>query len=157
APKSLSVDVGNPVVAGQTLVDERVVRLEKGEDAPILADDAVDEEFRFPPKGRSQVVVEIGEQTKVRRDGIQVARMQPLNGEVGRQIARPVVREQTSHLLFVNVGLSQLLSLSQVQQLVVGNAAPQKERQTRREVEVADRVGGFRGKILRIVLHAEQE
>ena len=48
-------------------------------------------------------------------------------------------------------------ALGDGEQLVVGNAAPQEERQARRQLDVADPVNGPGTRIRRIELHAENE
>jgi hypothetical protein len=44
-----------------------------------------------------------------------------------------------------------------VEQLLVGHAAPQKERQPRRELEVAEAIGGPRRRVRRVALEANQK
>ena len=45
------------------------------------------------------------------------------------------------HLLLQHGGVLQSASLRKLEQLIVGNAAPQEERQPRGQLEIADRVG----------------
>ena len=47
--------------------------------------------------------------------------------------------------------------LRQVQELVVGNGAPEKERQPRRELDIVDAVRGAGDGVPRILLHPKQE
>ena len=129
AAKAIAVDMGDAVMLGEALVEEGVVRLEQIEHAPVLAKHALDEKLRFLPEGLAQIVVEVREQAQVRRDRFQIAQMQPLRGEIGREVARAIVRQQSPHLLFKHLRLAKLVARGQVQKLVVRNAAPQEERQ----------------------------
>ena len=58
---------------------------------------------------------------------------------------------------FKTAGVCKRALAGNLQQLIVGNAAPQKERQPRRELEIADPVDGSRGHVVRIALDAEDE
>jgi hypothetical protein len=52
-------------------------------------------------------------------------------------------------------GLRERAALGREQQLVVGDAAPEKEREPRRELDVVDALHGARRGAGRILLHAE--
>ena len=59
---------------------------------------------------------------------------------------------------FVEYGrLPQLTALGGLEQLVVGNAAPQKKGETRRELDIADRIHATRTRVRRIDFDAVQE
>ena len=58
-----TVDVRDPVVPGQPLVHERVVRIEEIEHRSILAHDALEEHLGLALEGLTQVVVEVGERS----------------------------------------------------------------------------------------------
>src|SRR5688572_23438549 len=109
------------------------------------------------PERLAKVVVEVREEPQVGRDCIEIAQMQPLGGEAGREALRARIGEQAAHLLLEDVGLVEFAALGQVEKLVVGNAAPEEERKTRREIEVADSVSGLRGDAGRILLDEKQE
>ena len=70
---------------------------------------------------------------------------------------RPRVGQHPPHLLLEHVGLAELARARDVEQLVVGDAAPQEERQPRRQLEVADAVRRLRRDAGGILLDAEQE
>src|SRR2546421_12887771 len=71
---------------------------------------------------------------------LQVPQVQPLAGEIFDQRARPFVGQHAAYLLLQHGGCPELPRSREVQQFVVGNAAPQKERQSAREVRIADLV-----------------
>ena len=105
----------------------------------------------------AQVVVEVREHVRVRLHAAQVAQLQPLAGEVlderlGRESAS-IRRTCCSS----TAGSFSLPLPASVEQLVVRNAAPEEERQTRGELEIADAVARRRARRSRIALDAEQE
>ena len=141
AAEAAAVDVRNAVVLRQPLVDERVVGAQQIEHAAILAQDAVEEELRLLPERLPQVVVEVREQPHVRRDrrrgcaGAATARRSWSTSarDASSASIRRTCRSSTA-------GSCSLSGNRHVQQLVVRNAAPQEERQPRRQLEVADAI-----------------
>ena len=87
AAKLAAVDVGNLVVARQPLVHEGVVRGQQVDDAPVVADLIVEQQFRFALEGVAQVVVELRELRAIRRRDPQIAQVQPLGDEVAHERA----------------------------------------------------------------------
>ena len=79
------------------------------------------------------------------------------SGEVGHQALRARVGQHAKDLPFEHLGLAQLATLGQVEQLVVGDAAPEKERQPRGELDIRDSVGGLRRDAGRVCLDPEEE
>ena len=71
--EAAAVDVRDPVVLGQPLVEERVVGPHEIERAPVLPQDAADEQFRLAAHGLPEVVVEVREQPLVGGDPVEVA------------------------------------------------------------------------------------
>ena len=61
APEVAALDVPDPVMDGQPLVQERVVGAQQIERAAILADDAFEEQLRLAAERLAQAVVEIRE------------------------------------------------------------------------------------------------
>ena len=129
---------------GQALVQERVVGVQQIEHAAILADDALEEQLGFPLEGLPQVVVEVKEHLRTRPEPGHIADVQPLTGEVADQRLRARVGEHPLDLLLEHAGLMQRLLLRDVQQLVVRDAAPQEERQPRRQLQIVDAIGRIR-------------
>ena len=70
APEPAAVDVRDPVMTGEPLVDERVVRGQEIQDAAVLADDAVEQELDLAAKRLPQVVVEIRIDAGIRLHGV---------------------------------------------------------------------------------------
>ena len=84
--------------------------------------------------------------------------IQPLAGEVADQRLGARIGQHPPHLLLQHRRVVQLaLRSARSQQLVVGNAAPQEERQPRRQLQVADAMNRSRRRARRIVFSAEDE
>ena len=154
-----SLHVGNAVVPRESIVDERVVGVEQVEDAAVLAHDALEEQLRLAAERLPQPVVEVGEEHLRRPRRLQVPELQPLADEVVGQGPGAVVGQHPAHLPPELSGVGQRAARRRVEQLVVGHAAPEEERQPRRQLEVGDAVvaaGRGRG-VRRIGLDPEQE
>src|SRR5262249_46258443 len=80
-----------------------------------------------------------------------------LPGEVVAKRLGARISEQPPHLAFEDLGLAQLPLDSDVQEPVVGNAAPKEERQPGGELHVTDGVGRARRNGGGIALDPEEE
>ena len=60
-PEVTAIDVWNPVVPGQRLVDEGVIGRDQIEHVAVLANDALEEEIRLALERLSEIVVKAGE------------------------------------------------------------------------------------------------
>ena len=138
-----AVHVRNAVVAGQPFVDEGVVGGQQVDHALIVAKLAGDEQLGLALERLPQVVVEHRERVHVGRGGLDVSQVEPLRREVADERGRPVVGEHPLRLSPQDRGGFQLAAASRRQQLVVGDAAPQEERQPRRDLEVGQTVGAL--------------
>ena len=141
----------------QAFVHERVVGAKQIEHAPVLAEHALEKELRLLAKRLAQVVVEVRKQPHVRRDRVQVAEVQPLRREVVHERLRAWVGEHPADLAFEHRRLVQPAFLRVVEELVVRNAAPEKEGEPRRQLEVADPIRGAGWDAGRIRFDAKQE
>ncbi len=132
----------DPVVAREALVQERVARIEQLEHAAILTQHVLEQELRLAAKSRAQVGVE----PKVLRQGVvELAQLEPLACKVLDERRGARVCEHAPHLTLERRGLVQRSRRRGLQQLVVGDAAPEEERQARGERKVVDaicRTGG---------------
>ena len=155
--KVAAIDMGNPVVLRQPLVHERVVGRQQLGDTAVTAQDAVNEQLGLAPKRLSQVLVKAGEEPDIRLLRIDIAKEQPLLGEVGDQRLRPRVPQHATHLPVERGRLPQLPAGRRSEQIVVGNAAPQEEGQTRRQLEIAHAVDVARADTGGVALDPEQE
>ena len=133
-----SVNIRNSVVHGKTLVDERVIRCQQFEHGPAFAQNAIEKHLGFRAHGLAQVIVEIRINRSFRGFILQRSQTEPLSGEILDQFLRARVRQHPFHLLLEHVGLFQFSLSGKVDQFLVWEIAPQKERQARRQLEVAD-------------------
>ncbi len=159
AAEAAAVDVRNAVVLREPLVEEGVVGLAAGRArcGPRAARSS-----KSSSVSRRNACRRLSSKSgKSRPSGVidvEIAQVQPLPGEVAsrataradrRASAAPAARARRA-------GCSSPRSAS-VEQFVVGNAAPQEERQPRGQLEVADAIGRARRDARRILLDAEQE
>ena len=157
APEPAAVDVRDSIVLGQPLVDERIIGPHEVQDAAILADLAGHEQLRLARERLAQVVVPLRKQLGGRYHAGQRAQGQPLQGEAVDEGLGAGIGQHAPHLPPQHVRVTQLTARRDVQQLVVREAAPEEERQPRRQLQVTDRVYRAGPRIHRVALDAEQE
>ena len=157
APEMVAVDVRHAVVAGEPLVDERVVGAQHVEHAAVAAELVLEEQLRLAAERGAQVVVEVGKQRRVGGRRAQVAQIQPLAPEILDERLRARIVEHPRHLPVDLVRVVQPPLRGQRNQLLVGRAAPEEERQPRGQVDVPDAVRRTGHGIRGVVLDAEQE
>ena len=78
-------------------------------------------------------------------------------GEVIDEGAGAWVGEEAAHLAFEDGWGVERVACCGIEQFVVGDTAPEKERETRGELDVGDAVAGARGYADGILLYAEEE
>ena len=108
----------------QALVEERVVGADQFEDAAVAAQDAIQEKIGFAAERLAQGLVEILKQQVVRRLGFNVVQEEPLLGKIGDQRLGARIGEHPARLLPQDHRIAELSTGGDVQQLVIGNAAP---------------------------------
>src|SRR5262245_47412497 len=97
--EALAIDVRNSVVLRQTFVDERVIRVHQFERAAVIAQDVGEQHLRLAAETLADVVVEVREHQQVRRYlCLEVAKLQPLAGEVADESLGAAVRDHSLHL-----------------------------------------------------------
>ena len=116
-----------------------------------------DEQLGLLPERLPQAVVEVGEDVDVGLETVEVPEVQPLAGEVPHECPRPSIGEHAPHLRLQHLRLAEPLRRRQLEQLVVRDAAPEEERQARRQGEVVDAVQRVRRRAGWIALDSEQE
>ena len=133
-------------MARQPLVHEGVVGRQQVEHAAVLAHDALEQQLGLAAERLAQVVVEVREIVLIGDRGAQVPELQPLAGEVRDQRAR---RARSASMRRTcrssTAGCRSWPRRGDVDQLVVGDAAPQEEREARGELEIVDGRGGRAG------------
>ncbi len=127
AAELVAVDALHPVMLGQALVDERVVRCQQIGDAAVLAQRASDQELGFLLERQAQIIVEVREGSRIRLYPRDIAQEQPLADEVLDQRLRARVSQQASDLGLHDRRVAEPTPLGHGQELVIGHAAPQEE------------------------------
>ena len=140
APEVAALDVGNAVVPGQPFVEEGVVRRQQIQHAAVLAQDAVEQQLRLAPKRLTQALVEIGEQTRGRASTVgRLRRNSHCPAKLVTSACDRASAQHPPHLLLEDAGLPErAVRIGEVEQLVIRDAAPEKERQPRGQLEIAD-------------------
>src|SRR5581483_951401 len=91
------------VMLCKTLVEERAIGANQFEDAELISQHVIKEEFRFPPHRLPKIVVKIGKQPHVGCGRVEIPQMQPLPGKVLRERARATITQHPSDMLFENL------------------------------------------------------
>ena len=152
-----AVDIRDSVMLRQALVDERVSRIQQIEDAAIFVFDAADEQLGLAAERLPQVVVEIGKGPRIGVGGRQIPEIQPLPREVGDERLGTRVGQHPPRLLLEHHQIVQLSPDRGIQQLVVGNGAPQKRCQAGGKLRIADAIDTARQDAGGIALDPEQK
>src|SRR5258706_9247866 len=95
------------------------------------------EELRLLTKRVPQVLVELGEQLRIRSHSLHFAELQPLRREIADERVRALVSQHAPHLPLQDGGLFQLAVRRDIEQFIVGDAAPEEERQPRGQFDIA--------------------
>ena len=140
-PKVAAVDAWHPVVPRQPLIEEGRLRRQQLHHPPVLPHVVVKQQLRLPPERLAQVVVELGKRVDVRGHRPHVPQMQPLPGKVGCQRPGARIGQHPSHFRLQHRRVAQAARPRCIEQHVVREAAPQKERQPRGELQVRQAVG----------------
>ena len=114
---------------GETFVDEGIVGRQQLGDRPILAHDRVEQHLDLRAHRLPQRIVEVGIERGDRRHAVEAAQVQPLPREVHRQRLRLRMREHPLHLLLEDGLILEPALGRDLQQRIIGRAAPQEERQ----------------------------
>ena len=152
-----TVHVRKAVEFRQTFIDEGVVRGQELHQWTILPHLALEEHLGLRNKGVAQAFVEIGKDPRIRLHHPHVPQLQPLARKIAHQRRRAAVGEHPSDLLFQNLWIFQLAPSGDLEQLVVGDTAPEEKRQPRGQFEVADAIRRITRDVGRIPLHPKQE
>ena len=141
----------------EPLVEERVVRVQEIGDRTVLAQHMLEEHRRLGLHRLAQLGIPFLELVRVRLDGIEVARLEPLAGEVRGKGGRARVGEHPVDLRFEHRRFGELARLGQRQQRVVRHRAPEEIADARCELERRHLVHERRIARVGIALDAEEE
>src|SRR5262245_66533022 len=88
---------------------------------------------------------------------LEVPQVQPLAGEVAAKGPRALVGEHSFDLLIQSGWIPELALRGQTEQLIVGNAAPDEERQSRSQLQIGDSIRGSGDGVFGVAFAAEQK
>src|SRR5262249_34732980 len=109
------------------------------------------------PHRNTQSFVEIRECVWVDLPLVSAVEQEPLCRESGDERLRPAVRQHALDLPLKGIAFAELAAARHVYQFVVRDAAPDEERETRREVKIAQLIRGTSRNPNGIAIHPEQE
>ena len=136
-----AVDIRDAVVLRQALIEERVVRVQQIQHAAVFAQDVLEEQLGLLLEALAQAFVELGEDV---RDRASAAPDCECRATARRNSTTSALRRADRPAAGVPAGRARpgpsACLFGQVQQLVVGNAAPQEEGEPRRQFQIADAV-----------------
>ena len=138
APQVRALDPVDPVVPRQALVQEGEVGIDELADRPLLAQHGLEQHLGLGAHRGAQLVVEVREALAVGLDALQRPQLQPLAGEVARQLAGARVAQHALRLCLEVARVAQLAGARRLEQLLVGHRAPQEVREARGELEAVE-------------------
>ena len=157
SPEPAAINARNPIMPRQTLIQKRVIRLQKRPNTPVFAQHAIKEQLRLLPETLPQIIVKIAKQIPTRNHRINVPQPQPLPRKIGSQIERPPVRQHPPRLPFQFTRRAQRPASGEVQQRIIRHTAPQEEGQPRSQFQITNLVNTTHRNLGRIRLHPEQK
>ena len=84
----------------------------------------------------------LGKKPQVACDRVELAKLKPLAHEIRDEAARAFVGEHAADLLLKKLRLAKVAAHRRIEQRVVGQTAPEKKREARGELKIADAIGG---------------
>src|SRR2546422_10718659 len=104
----IAVHSRNAIMPREPFVDERVVRIQQIQSAPVLTHDACEQQFGFAAERLPEVIVEVWKQQQIRFHTVQVPELEPLPRESGYNRGGARVRDNPQHLSFEHTTLPPL-------------------------------------------------
>ncbi len=141
APPAGTGHAGDAVVAGQRLVEEGVVGVEDLVDGAVGLEEVLEEQDGLLEERLAQPIVEGREELFVLLAiAADLADVQPLRAELGRQPTHLRILEHSRHLGRAPLGVSQFPCRGGTAQFGVWQRRPQEVTQPRRQFPVGDRL-----------------
>ena len=124
----------------ETIVHECVVRGKEIQNVSILVHHAFEQHLRLTAETLSQRIVPVGIAGGNRRRRFQISQIEPLSREVVHQGFGSRIGEHAPNLLFEHRRIVEFSLARDVDQFVVGNAAPQEKRQPGGQFQIANAI-----------------
>ena len=125
--KTAAIDIGHAIVPSQPLIDKRIVGAKQIDHAAITADLALQEQLGFLLEGVPEVLIEFGKIIGARCHTTKLRQINPLASEIVDQRLSRDLGQHAPHLFVQELRFVKLPAHGEIEQLVVGNAAPQKK------------------------------
>jgi hypothetical protein len=122
----------------QCLVDKRIVALDEGREAPVLAEDALEEQARLVDHRRSESGRHLGKLRSVEGLAGQLVETEPLGAEAIEERPRPRIGNEPAGLRGQHLRIVKRPPVRDRRKLRVGHRRPQQVGQARRELMVAE-------------------
>lgn len=140
ADEFVAGDAGDAVVAGEGFVEVGEVGVDEVEDAAVVADDGFDEQGGLAEHVVAEGVVELGEEFGVGGEEFEIAKLEPLAGEV---LDESGGFRALKHAFDLGIELFAELALAgEGEEFVVWKAAPEKVGKAGGEGEFVDGMDG---------------
>ncbi len=154
AAEQAAFHIRNSIMPGQTLVQECVIGVEQIDNAAIFTNDAFEEHLHFALQGETQISVEV---RRFRVRTVQLAQSHPFGCEIVDERFGFRIFQHAARLLFEHAGIRKFAGNSEIQKLVVRNAAPKEKRKPGSEFDVAQTIWRPGRNIRGHVFHAQNE
>ena len=141
----------------EAFVHEGVIRAIEIEQAPVLANEIVEEQLGFAAHVSREIVVEVRIVVRVGMDLVHVLEPEPLRRESRAQGVGSRVGEQATRLLLQHARRRKLPLAGNRRELLIRKGSPQEERETRREVRIRHAIGSTGLRSIGLALEPEDE
>jgi hypothetical protein len=138
AAEEAALNIRDAVVFGKAFVEEGVVSRQQLENASIALQNACHEQLSFADECGTQRFVIVRIKKDIRFFGCDIPQKQPLRREVGHHRSGARVREHTRDLCIQNLCFAKPSCDRKLKQFIVRDAAPEEERYSGRQLDVAD-------------------
>ena len=157
SPELRTGDTWDAVVAGQPVIQKRIIGVQELRHRLVLAQQVLKEQARFGFHGIAEIRTPIGELLGVGLDAVQVPRLEPLPGKIVGEGRGARIGQETFDLSVQHSGRGELAGFGQREQLVVRHRAPEEIAQARGELEIGNPMHLGRIRSIRVSLDTEQE
>ena len=137
------VDFFEPVVIAKAGIQEAEVGFENLGHRPVVPDHGGDEGACFLEHGMLKRQIETAEAPRIRLGGVDVAKIQPLVGEVLDEAFRFFVGEKAGDLFVKDFGIAEFSLIGELAEGAVGEGFPEEETETGGDGVVVESAGFF--------------
>ena len=122
----VSLDSGDAVVTGEAFVEDGEIGVDEVGDGKVVFEEVAEEAFGFPDHRLLEHGVEFGEEFFGRRGEFDLAKAEPLTGEVFEEAFASGIVEHAFDLGVTDPGVGEFAGSGEVKELLVGHGGPQE-------------------------------